>query len=183
MRLVWLAILLVACSGCSSQPETTASTPPVRKAPATAESREKVLYEQVRSGHYQLHSALDPLETATLAAKDLADGQDDPQTKKAVLTLQQDISGAGSAIADYTEDPPSYDEFAKQFDEQDDDRLKAIDGCEKAITMLRDASSSSEDMLASGPPAEESKKLGEIKEAVSSAQSAIEDAKKTLGGR
>ncbi|CAN5363313.1 hypothetical protein BH11ARM1_BH11ARM1_17430 [soil metagenome] len=181
--LALVGCLVVGCGSKTAGTAGTAVSESVSVPPKPAQSAEEILYDQVRSGHYQLSSALDPLEDASQAAHKMAASQDDAETKKAVTGVEGKIKAAGSKIADYTDVPPDYTEFLKQLDDQDDDRLKAIDGGNAAIDTLKDAQSDVEDMLSSDPPEPEKGQLTDIDDSIKEAIDAVSDAVKTLGGQ
>jgi hypothetical protein len=178
VRCFWLAsvaLFVVGCSSGRSQQQAQTEEPP--------QTPEQKLYEQIRSGHYQLASALDSLETASETSHNLAESQADNETKKAVAGLRAKIDKAGSLIGDFSEAPPPFDQFAKEVEAQDDERLKAIDAANESRTLLSEADATLRDMLDSQPPAEEKSRLATIEDSVEAALSTIGDAVVSMGGK
>ncbi len=175
MRLLCLGIALLAV-GCSSPPAAT--TWPT----ATKEDPERQLYDSFRSARYQIDVAGDQLANAVEAAQGLSKDQAE-ETRQALLDISAGLSQAGSKIGDYADELPAYEAFKAKFAEYDDERLKAIEACNEALKEVKEATDTTNDLLASEPPEREKKVLTSIAAAVSEAKDALDDAVKGMQGQ
>ena len=156
---------------------------PAARQPVSTEPTDPVqaLYDKVRSGSYQISSAIDAIEEVRRATKDIA-ARETGNTHEALLTIAGQLDGAGKVLADYGVDPPSLDDFKKDFAGQDDHRLKAIDASNEALDDLRDAQDLLGDLLDSHPPEPEGTQLDNADSSLEECVQTVEDAIKALGG-
>src|SRR5580698_1184853 len=103
---------LVVC-GCGARPEVTTGPQAVPK-PSAPKDPERALYEKVRSGAYQINAAIDSIEEVRKTTKDLA-AHELGQTHEALMSIAKSVSDAGETIADYGADPPTFEQFQKDF--------------------------------------------------------------------
>ena len=127
--------------GCGSPAESKARPDGADTAvSAAAESPDELLYEQLRSGAFQLNAAASSIEETLTAAKaaigKLPIGSSSREGMEDVVDY---VDSAGSGIGDFSEDPPSKDEVAKDFAAFDEKRLKAIGAASDALKDLREA--------------------------------------------
>lgn len=153
-----------------------------QSAPTEPADPVQALYDKVRSGSYQISSAIDAIEEVRKATKDIA-ARETGNTHEALLTIAEQLDGAGKVLADYGVDPPSLDEFKKDFAGQDDHRLKAIDASNEALDDLRDAQDLLGDLLDSHPPEPEGTQLDNADSNLEECVQTVEDAVKALGGK
>jgi hypothetical protein len=97
--------------------------------------------------------------------------------------MRLDLENAGSKVADYAVDLPSYETFVGELARYDDERLRAIEGSNHAILSLNAAIGAIDDMLGSKPPSEIAVRLTQIEEHATTARDAIRDAVRTMGGK
>jgi septation ring formation regulator EzrA len=108
---------------------------------------------------------------------------EEAEVHDALKEIGDGISKAGSLIGDYDEELPPYDKFEKDFAAQDDERLKAIDACNKALEEIQDSLSITDDLLESGPPEEPAKVLREVKNGIEEVRDGLKDAVGDMGGK
>jgi hypothetical protein len=175
---------LLAClalSGCSKAGSQSADAQVVKKAAAPVDP-DRALYDQVRSGAYQISSAVDAIEAVRKTARDMA-SQQQGATQKALSAIATSLDDAGKALADFGDDPPAFEEFKKNFAAQDDRRLKAIDAANQSLSDLGDAQDTLSDLLDSHPPEPENTALTNADSALDDCVQTLEDAVKAMGGK
>lgn len=173
--------VFLAISGCSkSLPHDDTSV--LAAKPAAPVDPEHALYEQVRSGAYQISSAIDSIEDVRKTAKQMASHQAG-STKKALLTIEKGLDDAGDALSDYSDDPPPFDEFKKEFAVQDDRRLKAIAAGTASLVALNNAQDLLDDLIDSHPPEPMKTELDNADSAMDECIQAVEEAVKAMGGK
>lgn len=135
----WVGIcgVLWIC-GCGGPP--TPQNPLDPKTPPAAQLPTDTLFEQVRSGRYQFHLALDDiadaLQRSRAAAKNLKG-----EPKVIVQDAVDAIDGAGARVADLAEDPPTAEAFAKDRNAYVAWRKTAINEANDALYELKSAAS------------------------------------------
>jgi hypothetical protein len=140
------------------------------------------LYDQLKSARYQIGVAADRLEETVNLARGLAQGEE-AEVLKALTDISEGLSAAGSKIADYDEELPPLDKFRNDFDQEDENRLKAIDACNAGLAEIKDQLELIGDLLDSGPPEEEAKALNTMKNATEEARDALVDAIGDMDGQ
>ncbi len=143
---------------------------------------DKALYEQVRSGNYQINAAIDSIEEARKTAKQMA-GREKGDTQHALQTIAGFLDKAGSNLADFADEPPSFEEFKADFKAQDENRLKAIDQATKSLDLLGDAQDVVESLLTSKPPEPEKSQLESSDTALDGCIASLEEAIRAMGGK
>lgn len=141
LSLFSLALLLGCGSGCGSPAKSSARPDGADTAvSAAAQSPDELLYEQLRSGAFQLNAATSSIEETLAAAKaavrKLPKNSD---AREGMLDVVDYIDSAGSGIGDFSEDPPSKEEVSKDFGTFDEKRLKAVSAASDALRDLREA--------------------------------------------
>ena len=173
--------LMIVMAGCTkpnvSVPKTDVSG---QKIPPS--DPVKALYEKVRSGHYQLSAAIDSIEEVHKTTKGIA-AKEEGDTKRALLTVVSELEDAGKTLTDFSDDPPSLEDFKKDFAAQDEDRLKAIDSANEALDDLEDCQDLVSDLLNSHPPEPEKTMLMQADESLNGCVQSVSDAIKALGGK
>ncbi|MDR3688449.1 MAG: hypothetical protein P4L46_03655 [Fimbriimonas sp.] len=181
-----LALLaLLACFGCSSGAKPARRpdpAPTVATKPGPPADPDRALYEQVKSGAYQISGAMDAIEQARKTAKDMAE-RETGNTKKALLAIAKNLDGAGVALSEYSNDPPPFAEFKTEFAAQDDRRLKAIDACGDVLDNLNDTQDIVAALLKSNPPEPEKTQLDNASSDLDGCIGAVEDSIKAMGGK
>jgi len=127
--------------GCGSPTESRSRPDGADKAiSATVQSPDELLYEQLRSGAFQLNAAASSIEETLAAAKTASTRlPKKSNASEGMLDVVDYIDSAGSVIGDFAEDPPSKDEVAKDFAAFDEKRLKAVSAASDALRDLREA--------------------------------------------
>jgi hypothetical protein len=171
-------IIVLGCSKAGSETKVDAK----KTGPTAPIDPDHALYDQVRSGAYQINSAIDAIEEARKTSRDIA-AREGGKTQKALLQIASSLDDAGKALADYGDDPPSFEEFKKNFAAQDDHRLKAIDAANKSLDALGDAQDTLSDLLDSHPPEPENTELSNADSALYDCVQTVEDAVKAMGGK
>jgi hypothetical protein len=136
-----VASALIGCSNGSHPADRSA-----KAEQANPVSPEQALYDQVRSGAYQISAAIDSIEDVRKTMREMA-SREAGATQKAHLTITGDLDDDGTALADFGDDPPTFNEFKKNFAAQDDRRLKAIDAANESLDDLHDAQDVVGDLL------------------------------------
>ena len=175
---LWLGLLICGCGHEQSKP-TAIAKPTTPAAPADPV---QALYDKVRSGSYQISTAIDSIEEVRKATKEIA-SREQGNTHQALMTITGQLDEAGKALADYGVDPPTFDEFKKDFATQDDRRLKAIDAANEALDDLRDAQDLLGDLLDSHPPEPEGTQLDQADSSLEECVQGVEDAIQSMGGK
>ncbi len=172
-----LAVSLV--SGCqkSSKEDPSGEQTTVEK-PKDPEER---LYEQVRSGAFQLTTALDSVQKAMQQSRTLADSSSG-ELKEAMLDVADHLDAAGSSITDYTTAPVKLEEFRKNFSENDDKRLKAIEVSNTALMDTSEADGIVESLLQNDKFKAQAE-LRTLSNVIGAALDALEGAIKVMGGK
>jgi hypothetical protein len=139
----WCALSLLCLYSCSNPP--TESPPPPKithveqKLPPSVKPEEQ-LYEQLRSGSFQLDAAAgsieDTLEAAKSAHKALAKYAEAASAMQDVIEY---LDSAGEGVAEFGDGTPNKEDVAKNFAASDDKRLKAIEAANDALHDLREA--------------------------------------------
>jgi hypothetical protein len=143
---------------------------------------DQTLYDEVRSGAYQISAAVDAIEGVRKTSRDIALHQSG-KTQKTLLSVADILDDAGKALADYGEDPPPFAQFKQNFAAQDDRRLKAIDAANEAVDDLLDAQDTLGQLIDSNPPEPINTQLNEADSALDDCVQAVKDAIKAMGGK
>ena len=183
-RWIFALGLCLFCLGCHSggskdTPPTSQAAVPKAGAPTDPD---KALYEQVRSGSYQISAAIDTIEETRKSMKDMASRQSG-QTQRVIMSVASMLDKAGSRLAEYGDEPPTFEKFKADFSAQDDRRLKAIDAAGLALDDLNDAQDLVEKLIVTKPPEEEKNKLEDADSALDGCTAAVADAIKAMGGK
>lgn len=175
---------LLACLaviGCAKTNSPVAANAESTKAAIPADP-DQALYDQVRSGAYQISSAIDSIEAVRKTSREIA-AREQGKTQAALLEIASSLDDAGKALADYGDDPPPFDEFKKNFSAQDDKRLKAIDAATESLSDIGDAQDTLSDLIDSHPPEPEKTELGSADSALEDCAQTVMDAIKAMGGK
>jgi hypothetical protein len=182
VRICVLGLLAcLAVLGCSKAGSEVVAESKVTK-PAAPADPDQALYDQVRSGAYQVSSAIDSIEEVRKISRTIA-GHQQGATQKALLEIAASLDVAGTALADYGDEPPPFEEFKKNFAAQDDRRLKAIAAANRSLSSLEDAQDTLSDLLESHPPEPDKTELTKADSALEDCAQTLEDAVKAMGGR
>lgn len=142
--------LVLLLAGCASGSKVVADTGKPSGSPAHTSASDvpadpnESIYEQMRAGAFQYGSIIDGFgdEIAlTLKLKPLAKGDQ----KDAIENLLSILDSAGGSLEDF-QDAPTKESVAQDFKSADDRRLKAIDGGNDALHLIREAQGSLEDL-------------------------------------
>jgi len=173
----------LVCLGCHSNESkpNDSGTKATTKATVPTDP-DKALYEQMRSGAYQISAAIDTIEETRKTMKDMASRQTG-QTQRVIMTVASILDKAGSRLAEYGDAPPTFEKFKADFSAQDDRRLKAIDAAGLALDDLNDAQDVVEKLIDTKPPEEEKSKLEDADASLDSCTAAVADAIKAMGGK
>lgn len=174
LRLLLLCSIATVIFGCG-KPEVEAV------AGAKPPNPEREMYDNLRSARFQIGAANERLSDVFNQVSGLAE-QEEAEVHDALKEISDGISKAGSLVADYDEELPPYDKFQADFSAQDDERLKAIEACSKALGEVEDALNLTDDLLESGPPEEPAKVLREVKNGLEECRDALKDAVADMGG-
>ncbi len=128
-----VAIALLVTGGCVVQSKLSVGGGDPGSSPEKAKSPEERLYEQVRSGAFQLTSALESLQKAMTHARTLSESSKG-DLKEAMLDVVDHMDAAGAVFAEYASAPEKLEEFKKAFAEHDNKRLKAIEAANSGLT-------------------------------------------------
>jgi len=181
LRCVLGIVAILGVCGCSKEaPHDPNATGSAKE--SIPSDPDQALYNQVRSGAYQIGTAVDSIEDVRKTAREIA-SREKGDTHKALLEVAEHIDDAGQSLADFSEDPPAFDEFKKNFAAQDEKRLKAIDGANEALGDLHDAQDVVGDLLDSHPPEPENTQLTNADSALDDCIQSVESAIKTMGGK
>jgi hypothetical protein len=161
-------------------PPTGPGTSPA--ATATGQTPEQTLYQQLRSGSFQLGAAVISIEDTYKAANEA-------QTKlrkfgnaqSAMQDVLDFLDSAGKGVAEYSDVPPAPEEVAKAFADFDEARLKAIESANDSLHDLREALGILEG-LASEPGAEVAQAAISVKSLLAVAIDDVWGAIEALGG-
>jgi len=174
--LLLLALVVAGC-GQSKKPPTA----PVPVAESAVQDPDHKLYEQVRSGQYQLGSAQDDLqgviELATKVSKSA--GGTASHGFKDLLTK---LNSAGQKLGDYTDETPSFEEFKKDISGQDERRLNAIQAGNDTLGEISDAQDILENLMV-GAPADVKADLQKIQDGLDDSVDAVQAGIVALGGK
>jgi len=174
-------VVCLAITGCGSSTKVADGSLTSATKPAPA-NPEQALYDQIRSGTYQIGAAVDAIEEVRKTAREIA-SREKGDTQKALLTIEAHLNDAGEALSDFGDEPVTFEEFKKDFAAQDDKRLKAIDAGNESLNDLRDAQDILGDLLDSHPPEPENTELNNADSALDGCLQAVEDAIKAMGGK
>jgi hypothetical protein len=152
-----------------------------RSAPPAVIDPVKHLYEQMRTGAYQLSAGQDSLQTATELSEKLAKVAGGTASHGFAALLSK-LNAAGEELGDYTDDPPAFDEFKKDVSAEDDQRLNAIQAANEALGEIADGQDIVENLLA-GAPAEDKPEVLKVQDQLDDTVDAVETAIADLGGK
>jgi hypothetical protein len=184
MRAFGWILVSIACSGvllggCNRGAAQSAAEPAT--VPEKAKDPEEKLYEQMRSGAFQLSSALEALQKAVVDARTLGDSSSG-ELKDALADIADHLDSSGASIADFTGQPPALEEFRKNFAENDDKRLKAIDKANTALMDANEADGILQSVLEK-PEFKTKPELKKISDELGACLESLEGAIKALGGK
>jgi hypothetical protein len=172
---------LLAVSGCGSKRSPAGSpTIPTVAAPKPVDP-EKALYEEVRDGTYQVQAALDSLDSANDQAQKLSKVAGGTAAR-GFKDLLKKLSTAGRDLSDYSEDPPSFEDFKQDLSNQDEFRLNAIDSANDALGELADAQDIV-DMLLAGAPPDVKPQVQKLQDTLDETVDATESSVTSFGGK
>lgn len=173
--------VLLALAGCGKQP---ASAVPQASKSTTPADPDQALYDQVRSGAYQIGSAIDSMEDVRKTVREIAASQSG-KTQQALLQIAGDLDDAGKSLADFGDDPPPFDQFKKLFAAQDDRRLRAIAAANDSLDDLSDAQDIVGELQDSkpAPPPQIAGQLADAGSDLDDCAQAVTEAIKTMGGK
>lgn len=173
-------VLFLVSGGCRrSEPHPSAQA---QQAPAPApEDPEHKLYEQVRTGTYQLGEGLDSLQSAEEMAKKLAKVAGGTAAR-GFNDLIKKLDAAGEDLEDYTSEVPAFDQFKANLSAEDDQRLNAIDDSNDALGYIADAQDIVENLLA-GAPEEAKPQVQKIQDQLDDCVDSVESAIVEMGGK
>lgn len=180
LKSVFALAVLLSLTGCSKTGSPASAAPP-RKASLPADP-DQAMYDSVRSGAYQISTAIDSIEEVRKAVRGIA-ARETGKTQQTLLQLAGDLDDAGKALADFGDDPPPFDQFKKSFATQDDRRLKAIDAANDSLGDLQDAQEVMSTLLDSHPPEPENTELNRADSDLDDCAQAVEDAITAMGGK
>ncbi len=150
--------------------------------PAAPKDPDQALFDQIRSGAYQIGSAIDAIESVRKTTKEIA-SREAGATQKALVMITSQLDAAGKALVEFSDEPPTFEEFKKNFSAQDERRLKAIDAANESLNDLRDAQDIVGDLLDSHPPEPENTELDNADSDLEECVQAVQDAIKAMGGK
>lgn len=138
LHLGTLALVFAVAIGCR---KGEASKPARPKPPAVTVDREKpeqTVFEQLRSGAFQIAGVEGTVEEALRKARAL-DAKGDPQLAAALGEFTDALDSVGATLADHTAEPAEAAKNDDEFAAMDDRRLAAISAANDALHELEDA--------------------------------------------
>ena len=176
--LICLGAALVGCSKAESAPRpgATAGVPP----PETPKDPSEALYEQLRSGAYQINAAMDAMERALRDCREASIGLG-KGSKNAAADVVDVLDSAGSTIGDYL-NAPELDEVRNDFTTNDERRLKAIEDLNDARREVLEGQGIADPMASDDPDPKVRAIFDRIAEDITEVIEAIEGAIEALGG-
>jgi uncharacterized phage infection (PIP) family protein YhgE len=138
--------------------------------------------EGMHAGAYQLSNAVQDLQTALTAAKDLQHSTKRADLKAALADVIDGLDDAGASIADFTSEPPELAEFRKEIETQEKERREAVDGANDALHDVNDASGNL-DEFSDKPDEADAKLLNDLNSALDDAVDDLTEGIKALGGK
>lgn len=139
---------------------------------------EDTLYEQLRSGSFQVGGVIETVEAALEKLREVKPGKD-AELKGVVGEVKDALDAAGAALADYDEEPPPRKDVDARFAELDDKRIKAIDAANNALHDLAEAEGVAEEVGGSKSVGA----LTDVADLLLVAIQDLQDAITTLGGK
>jgi len=127
---------LVALAGCGSKTATASQPGPSKPTVVATKAPEDVLYEQLRSGSFQLSAALDSIEAAL---KEAEGTQATAELKNSLTEIKDDIDSSGTDLAEENDDPPAKEQVAKDMASFEAKRKKLCDTINDSLHDLNDA--------------------------------------------
>jgi flagellar hook-basal body complex protein FliE len=175
--LAWSTCLI----GChqSEGPTGQGQGPIIPSAPAG--DPEAISYKKLRSADVQVDSAIQELNDSLQKAESLAKRAGGDATK-ALLSVVEQLNQAGESLGDYENSPDTLEEFKKDFNNQDERRLRSIKLVLDAIGKINDAVNVLNDLNQNVPEGFK-KDLGDIMQGVNETQTDLEQAVKSMGGQ
>lgn len=167
--------MVVGCHG-SATPATTK--------PAVAEVKpdpETTLFEQIRSGKYQIGAATDALQAARSAVEKLADGKEKSLIEPANDMLDR-LDEIGVTLADIDFGSTTIDDVRKAYADFDEKRLDAIESLTDALLATEDLLGIFDDLLDQAKYGS-NEDLKTAADEVDTTDDALRDAIKALGGK
>ena len=181
MRVGLLIVGLIAVSACNRSPEASAAGTNGGGAVVHDKAPEVVVFEQLRSGIYQLDVATDAMERATNRLRPFAAGKPE-ETRGALQAVVDYLDSAAGTVVELN-DVPTQEEVRADFKTFDERRLQAIEEAEDARRDVEQAASVMDDLLASNPPADAKATLQEIDDLLEEAIDALEGSIEAFGGK
>ncbi len=182
----WIPFLVLGliCLGCSSGGASVAEPTPskVLKKASPPTDPDRALYEQIRSGIYQINAAMDAIEETRKTAKKMA-GRELGETQSTLNAIAKILDTVGENLSEFASDPPEFDKFKADFAAQDERRLKAITVANESLGDLYDAQDLVEKLLSSKPPEPEKTQLEDADATMDDCISGVEEAVKAMGGK
>lgn len=165
MRRFCLAVIAVFfATGCNKQspnPDAPASVDLPAKAtggeskgaPDIPSDPAERLHEQIRSATVQLNPAVDKIQEAYEAAKEIEKSPlASKELKQALEDAISSLTDAGSILANFTEEPPDLATIKKDLPKYQKQRDAIVIGCNDAIHDLSDAMSTLDDVSPGASP-------------------------------
>ena len=184
-------LLLTGCGNSSAADKDSLATSKGPKGASAANAKADAeptdptekLHEQIRSAAFQLNPAVDKIQEAYEAAREI---EKSPQiTKELKQALEDAISSmtdAGSALADYTEAPPEIEVFKKDLPKNQKLREGIITSCNDAIHDLQDAEETLDD-ISHNAPGKLQNPIEGVTGALDEALGTVRDALSSAGGK
>lgn len=174
--------LVVLGCGSSHKSEVATTAPATETKDTTLPADpEDALYEQFKTGRYQINAAVDAIGEAVKIAKPMSMSAGG-SAGEALTEVSDMLDDAGSSLVEHNDDPPSLEDFKKDFPAQDEERLKSIAAASEALRTLRDAQGTVGDLEAN-VPADFKADLLKLDDGIGEATDALEEAIKAMGGK
>lgn len=182
-NVVWILIgvtLFAAVSGSIGCGPKTSAVPSSTATLGEGTEIEETLYEQLRSGSFQIDTSVSAIQESLDALRSIV-GEQAGETREDLERVVAMLDSAGATLGEFGESP-SLDEVKRDFSTQDERRLSMIEAANDAIEDLRTSKGVLADMVASDPPAKEKQALETAASAVEAACETVEEAVRSLGG-
>ncbi len=180
MLLVATVLLVGAIVGCRKGEESKPVRPKPPAVTVDRENPEQTIFEQLRSGAFQIAGVGGTVEEALTKSRAL-DVKGDPQLAAAMGEFLDALDSVGATLAEHTTEPAEPAKSDPEFAKMDERRLSAISAANDALHELEDASGIL-DTLSQDPALANRPEVAEILGLLRLGMDDLQEAIRSLGG-
>lgn len=177
-------VAVLAIGGCGCRKQGSAADENRPKPPEVKIDRdnpEQTVFEQLRSGAFQIAGVEGTIEEALTKVRALGE-LGDTELKNALKELSDTLDSVGATLAEHSDEPEEPAKTPAAFGKMDEQRLAAIAGANDALHELEDAAGILS-TLSEDPALSDRAEVGELGELLQLGIDDLTEAIKSLGGQ